>query len=237
MCHFLQSLLYGIQSIFTDSAFGITLTFPLWRKPFVSRWKWLLITHDFPTFYRWFASCQLPLFPRLAQRNHTLPFLLWTARVKQTRERRKTRDRRKRLMQSYLSASPVSPPRALLAWTPHSKTPGEGGKGNAHYSMYPFCTQWKGMACDIPFNSSRVSMAKSLPVRWCWARERISSLFGPVSWRGIELPSGVWNRSICLNQSSCRHVEMLWPSKDTTCNMDETCPQSNDAIFFLSFNK
>lgn len=129
------------------------------------------------------------------------------------------------------------PPRALLARTPHSKAPGEGGKGNAHYSMYPFCTQWKGMASDIPFNSSRVSMAKSLPVRWCWARECRSSLFGPVSWRGIELPSGVWNRSICLNQSSCHHVEMLWPSKDTTCNMDETCPQSNDAIFFLSFNK
>lgn len=85
-------------------------------------------------------------------------------------------------MPSYLSASPVSfLPGPFWPEPPHSKAPGEGGKGNAHYSMYPFCTQWKGMASDIPFNSSRVSMAKSLPVRWCWARERISSLFGPVS--------------------------------------------------------
>lgn len=59
-CHCLQSLLHGIQSIFTDSAFGITLTSPLWRKPFVSRWKWLLITHDFPTFYMSTLSGDLP---------------------------------------------------------------------------------------------------------------------------------------------------------------------------------
>lgn len=63
-------------------------------------------------------------------------------------------------------------------------------------------------------------------------------LSGPVSPRGIGLPSWAGNRYIFLNQGSCCHYEMLRPSKKTTYYMDETYPQSNDTIFFfLSTNR
>lgn len=61
----------------------------------------------------------------------------------------------------------------------------------------------------------------------------LSSLSSPVSWREIELPSEVWNRYIHLNRGSCHHFETVWPPKDTIYNMNETCPQSDDAIFFF----
>lgn len=116
---------------------------------------------------------------------------------------------------------------STLLWTPFAP----------HQSLDSFALHGKGIPCHLLHDHSRRAWPSHCHgtgwERVLDKRDLTTSLSSPVSRRRVELPSGVWNRHICLHQGSCHHFEMLWPSKDTTYSTDETTPQSNDVIFFF----
>lgn len=132
---------------------------------------------------------------------------------------------------------------------PHSKAQGN----SLHYSVDPeysrqswhICAQWECPAVSSSLKPQQGECGQVAATwqgeRECWVREFLY-LLSPIQWvkRGIELPSGVWNRYICLRFASVRAAAIIlkWcgQPKDIAYNMNETYSQSNEAtFFFLSF--
>lgn len=240
-----------LQSLL-DSALDITLTFHSYlRKTTWSQWKWVLITHYFPQFYSIQILPQLTCllstssFPQVHLKEPCSSFSPSCQGEEKQERKEKARKRRKVANNRAIhSGSCFFPSRVLFARNPTPKH----RRILSTILQTPFVpppiprhmrTQWEGHLIFPTTAAGRAWPSHGHVTGWetvLGKRILLSSLSSPVSWRGIELPSGVWNRYICLIRGSCHHFEMVWPPKDTTYNMNETCPPSDDAIFF-SFNK
>lgn len=155
----------------------------------MSQWKWLLITRDSPRLH---STQTLPQVMGLLSASSLSQVYLkepqsplgphCQGEAKQSKGRKeKQPEERGRYgvttqFPQFLSSQDPSSEK------PHSKA-WQGWEWQSYYPVYPFCSQRKRTASDLSFNHSRVSVAKCQPERWCWARECLTSLSGPVSWR------------------------------------------------------
>ena len=178
-------------------------------------------------YLRWSASCQVHL---------KESFYLSSPNCQsEEQQRRKEKSKENKVTNTeFPPSSPVSflpgpfwteiPLQSMRGFSP----PFCGSLLYLHQSWDSCALHGKGMPSHLLYNHSRWAWPSHCHVTGCETavgkRSLTPSLSSPVSPRGTELPNGVWNRYICLNQGSCHHFEMLWPSKDTTYNTDETQP-------------